>query len=140
MWYLLVMSVFSSSQQIKDVLGGFFKHLAADPNVGPKLLESQLIIKFVYREPDASITIDLTGPEAIFTFDDNEKKPIVEMGMKADTAHKFWMGDVNLVVALARREITAKGPIPKILKLLPIIKPAYKLYPDFIKDKSLGSA
>jgi hypothetical protein len=53
--------------------------------------------------------------------------------MKADTAHKFWRGDVNLVTALARREITAKGPIPKILKLLPIIKPAYALYPQYLE-------
>ena len=95
-------------------------------------------MKFVYREPDASITIDLTGEKAVFTFDDMEKKPVVEMGMKADTAHKFWMGQVNLVIALARREITAKGPVPQILKMLPIIKPAYKLYPDYVKDKGVG--
>lgn len=132
------MPAFQSADQLKKVLGGFFELLAADPNVGPKLITSKLIIKFTYREPDASITIDLTGDKAVFTFDDAEKKAMVEMSMKADTAHKFWLGNVNLIVALARREITAKGPVPKILKLLPIIKPAYKLYPDYIKDKGLG--
>ncbi|MDO8518688.1 MAG: hypothetical protein Q7T11_00815 [Deltaproteobacteria bacterium] len=133
------MPAFSSADQLKKVLGGFFELLAADPAVGPKLLTSKLIIKFVYREPDASITIDMTGEKAVFTFDDAEKKPVVEMNMKADTAHRFWMGDVNLVVSLARREITAKGPIPQILKLLPIIKPAYKLYPDYIRDKGISA-
>ena len=132
------MSAFQSADQLKKVLGNFFELLAADPVIGPKLLESKLIIKFNYREPDASITIDISGEKAVFTYDDAVKKPIVEMSMKADTAHKFWMGDVNLIVALARREITAKGPIPKILKLLPIIKPAYKLYPDYIKDKGVA--
>lgn len=132
------MPTFQSADQLKQVLGGFFELLAVDPNVGPKLLNSKLIIKFTYREPDASITIDLTGDKAVFTFDDAEKKAMVEMSMKADTAHKFWLGKVNLIIALARREITAKGPVPKILKLLPIIKPAYKLYPDYIKDKGLG--
>ena len=120
---------------LKQVLGGFFEMLAADSNIGPKLLASKLILKFIYREPDASITIDLTGDKAVFTFDDAAKKPVVEMGMKADTDHKLWMGDVNLVIALARREITAKGPIPSILKLLPIIKPAYKLYPEYVQGK-----
>ncbi|HBF13810.1 MAG TPA: hypothetical protein DDW49_10590, partial [Deltaproteobacteria bacterium] len=113
--------IFRDPSHLKQVLGGFFEMLAADSNIGPKLLASKLILKFIYREPDASITIDLTGDKAVFTFDDAAKKPVVEMGMKADTAHKFWMGDVNLVIALARREITAKGPIPSILKLLPII-------------------
>lgn len=132
------MSLFQSSAQLQDVLGGFFELLASDPNVGPKLLASKLMIKFVYREPDLSITIDLTGEKAIFTFNDNAKKPVVEMSMKADTAHKFWLGELNLVIALARREIVAKGPIPQILKMLPIIKPAYKLYPDYIKQKGLA--
>ena len=127
--------IFRDSSHLKQVLGGFFETLTADSNIGPKLLASKLILKFIYREPDASITIDLTGDKAVFTFDDAVKKPIVEMGMKADTAHKFWMGDVNLVIALARREITAKGPIPSILKLLPIIKPAYKLYPEYVQGK-----
>lgn len=136
-WYLRNMPAFQSADQLKEVLGGFFQLMADDSTVGPKLLASKLIIKFVYREPDASITIDLTSDQAVFTFDDGEKKPVVEMGMKADTAHRFWLGKVNLVIALARREITAKGPIPKILKLLPIIKPAYKLYPDYIKDKNI---
>jgi hypothetical protein len=131
------MSSFQSSQQLKDVLGNFFRLLSNDPQIGPKLLASKMVIKFNYREPEASITIDLTGSEPIFTFDDVAKKPTVEMSMKADTAHKFWKGDVNLVMALARREITAKGPVPQILKLLPIIKPAYKLYPDYIKDKGI---
>lgn len=131
------MATFQSSEQLQQILGGFFETLAADPQVGPALLKSKLIIKFNYREPDLAITIDLTGERAVFTFNDEAKKPIVEMGMKAETAHKFWMGNVNLVIALARREITAKGPIPSILKLLPIIKPAYKLYPDYIKNKGI---
>ena len=133
------MPTFSSPEQLKQVLGGFFELLAADNTVGPKLMASKLIVKFNYREPDASITIDMSGEKPLFTFDDNEKKAIVEMSMKADTAHRFWQGNVNLVIALARREMTAKGPVPQILKLLPIIKPAYKLYPDYIKDKGLSS-
>ena len=133
------MATFQSSEQLQQILGGFFENLAADPQVGPTLLKSKLIIKFNYREPDLSITIDLSGERAVFSFNDVDKKPTVEMGMKADTAHKFWMGNVNLVIALARREITAKGPIPSILKLLPIIKPAYKLYPEYVKNKGLAA-
>lgn len=131
------MATFKSPEQLKQILGGFFEALAADSEIGPKLLASKLILKFIYREPDASITVDLSGDQMVLTFDDIEKKPMVEMSMKADTAHRFWMGQVNLVIALARREITAKGPVPKILKLLPIIKPAYSRYPDYIKDKGI---
>ena len=96
-----------------------------------------MVIRFNYSEPALTITIDLTGENPIITYDDTIKKPEVEMSMKADVAHRFWFGKVNLVIALARREMVAKGPIPKILKLLPVIKPAYELYPKYLSEKGL---
>jgi hypothetical protein len=57
--------------------------------------------------------------------------------MKADVAHEFWLGNVNLMVALTRKQIVAKGPIPKIMKLLPVIKPAYAKYQALLKDRGL---
>ena len=48
--------------------------------------------------------------------------------MEADTAHRFWLGKVNVTVALARGEIKAKGPVAKILKLVPLTKPVFPRY------------
>lgn len=127
--------IFRSAEELKQVLGGFFQMLGNDSTMGPKLLASKLILRFNYREPDASITIDLTGDRTEITFDDTLKQPIVEMTMKADVAHAYWMGQVSLPIALARRQMVAKGPIPKILKLLPIIKGAYGMYPPYLKER-----
>ncbi len=129
------MPLFSNSETLKKVLGGFFTYLLQQPEMRERLMASKLVIKFNYQEPDLSITVDLSGDEGRISFNDVEKTPEVEMKMKADVAHRFWFGKVNLVVALARREMVAKGPIPKILKLLPVIKPAYELYPKYLREK-----
>ena len=50
------------------------------------------------------------------------------MSMAADTAHRFWLGQVNITVALARGQIKAKGPVAKILKLVPLAKPVFPRY------------
>ena len=142
------MGTFQSSDQLVEVLGGFFRHLLTHPEIGPKLVASHLILRFNYKEPDASLTVDLSGSQPVVSGNSGKlaqgavegeapRAPEIEMSMKADVAHRFWLGQVNLVVALARREIIAKGPIPKILKLLPIIKPAFQLYPEYIKGKGL---
>lgn len=136
------MATFESSERLQEVLGGFFYFLLDQPEMSKKLLDSKMVLKFVYTDPSLSITIDLTGltgPQAAITFNDTFKKPEVEMSMKADVAHRFWMGKVNLAIALARREMVAKGPIPKILKLLPVIKPAYDLYPKYLQQKGLSA-
>ncbi len=133
------MPTFENSEMLQKVLGGFFEYLLSNKDIGPKLFASKMILKFNYTDPALSITVDLTGADPAVTFNDTSKKAEVEMGMKADVAHRFWLGKVNLVIALARREMVAKGPIPKILKLLPIIKPAYGYYPKYLEEKGFSS-
>lgn len=133
------MATFESSGRLKEVLGGFFEYLMTVDEMAKKLLASKMVLKFTYIEPDLTITIDLKGEKAVITYDDTATVPEVQMSMKADVAHRFWFGKVNLIMALARREMIAKGPIPKILKLLPVIKPAYDLYPKYLQEKGLAS-
>jgi hypothetical protein len=121
------------------MLGGFFDILIKDAEIGMKLKESKLVIRFNYKNPELSITADCTGPEIVLSYNDTTTKPEVEMFMEADIAHKFWLGDVNLVMAVARRQMIVKGPIPRILKLLPVIKPAYKMYKEYLTNNSLGT-
>ena len=132
------MGIFENSDRLQQVLGGFFGFILADPQMGPKLIASKLVLKFNYSEPNLSITVDLSQEKPEVSFNDPNKKADVEMSMKADVAHRFWFGKVNLMIALARREMIAKGPIPKILKLLPAIKPAYELYPKYLKEKGFS--
>ena len=61
-------------------------------------------------------------------------EPEVIMTMEADTAHKFWLGKVNVTVALARGQMKAKGPVAKILKLVPLTKPVFPRYRQMLED------
>lgn len=126
------MGYFKDAQEVYQILETFFNKLKDNPEIGPKVIESGLIIQFQYEEPDAVITVDCPGNRVISR--ETDLKPDVEMKMKADTAHKFWLGKVNLMVALTKGDIKAKGPIPKIMKLLPIIKGAYAIYKDYLKE------
>ncbi len=110
--------------------------LGQDAEMGPKLLASKLLLRFHYAHPDAAITVDLTGSTLQLAYDESTHKADVEMWMDADIAHRFWLGEISLPIALARRQIKARGPIPKILKLLPIIKKAYALYPEYLNTLS----
>ena len=135
------MSVFRNSEQLYETVGELMDRAKNDPQVGPKIAKSRIIIQFRYTEPDAMTTVNaLDKPTQEGAFVDVihgqcDLKPHVVMSMKADTAHRFWLGKVNLVSALAKGEIEADGPIPKILKLLPAVKPLYSLYPDLLREK-----
>ena len=132
------MAIFNDSEHFYKVLVPFFNKLKDDPYMGPKVLASGLVIQFIYTNPDATLTIDC--PNNLIIAGATELKPDVEMSMTAEVAHKFWLGKVNLVMALTKRDIVAKGPVAKILKLLPIIKNSYAMYKDYLIEIGMQSA
>ncbi|MEE4358360.1 MAG: iron-containing alcohol dehydrogenase [Desulfococcaceae bacterium] len=131
-------AVFADSEMLYDILLDFYEMLSKNPDIGPALQKTGLCIQFRYAKPDAVITIDTRGEEPEIIRGEFDGEPEVTMSMNADFAHKFWHGKANLVSALTRRQVTAKGNVPKTLKLLPILKPAYKLYPQYLKDRGHG--
>ena len=128
------MAVFEKHEDFQEVIVGFFNLLGDTPQVADKLLASKMVIRFIYSDPDLAVVVDCSGDKMDVRPDDMDTKVIVEMSMKADIAHKFWFGKVNLTMALTRRQMVAKGPVPKILKLLPAIKPSYAMYPKYLDE------
>lgn len=135
------MSYFKDEAELRQILGALFDKVKSDSRVAPKICDGRIIIRFRYEEPHGVVTINAAAPPTqpgaycdVFWGDDVPLKPDVDMSMKADIAHQFWHGKVNLMVALTRRQIIAKGPIPKILKLLPAVEPVYEMYPRMLSD------
>lgn len=132
-------NVFPDADTLYRVLGGFFERLKADPQIGGPLKASGLCVQFAFDPPAATMTIDARGDEVkIYRGAEFSGQPEVTMRMSADFAHAFWHGQVNLVSALTRRQVVAKGNVPKTLKLLPILKPAYALYPQYLAEVGMA--
>jgi hypothetical protein len=132
------MAVFENREIFMKVIVGFFNLLGDTPQVADKLMASKMVIRFIYSDPDLAVVVDCSGDKVDVRPDDMDTKVIVEMSMKADVAHKFWFGKVNLTMALTRRQMVAKGPVPKILKLLPAIKPSYAMYPQYLDENGFS--
>jgi hypothetical protein len=126
------MGLFQSSETFEKVISGFFGLIADTPSVANQLLASGLTIRFNYHDPDVTLLVDCSGEKIDVRPGDKVSNAIVEMSMPADVAHKFWFGKVNLTIALTRKQIVARGPVPKILKLLPAIRPTYAMYPGYL--------
>jgi hypothetical protein len=135
------MSVFRDSKHFYECVGELMDRAKKDPAVGPKIAKSGIIIQFRYTDPDATTTINAkdkaTQPGSFVDVIHGScsLKPDVVMTMKADVSHQFWHGKINLVAALAKKQIVADGPIPKILKLLPAVQPLYQQYPVLLREK-----
>ena len=128
------MPFFNDSDELGTVMKELWVTIADDSKIISPLLDSKLIVRFHYKEPDGQITIDCSdGENMVIEWGDCVKQPVVEMFMQADVAHKFWMGQVNVPMYLLNGKMVAKGPVNKALALLPAIKPAFKKYPSVVR-------
>jgi SCP-2 sterol transfer family len=120
---------FKDADELYATLGKLFVDITADPELGPKFRQADTVVRYEYSDPESAITVRLRDGEGdAVEFGDPAREPEVTMTMAADTAHKFWLGEVNVTVALARGQIKAKGPVAKILKLVPLAKPVFPRY------------
>lgn len=135
------MAVFKDTQQFYDTVGELMNRAKVDPEIGRKIAKAGVIIQFRYTDPDAVTTVNAKDkPTQAGAFVDvyngpTDLKPDIIMTMKADTAHAFWHGKVNLLNALTKKEIVLQGSQLKVLQLLPAVTPLFKVYPVLLKEK-----
>lgn len=129
------MAYFKDADEVYAFIGKLFEDLAQDEELAPKFRKANTIVQYAYRDPDSTITVELKeGEQGRVDLGETEMEPEVVMSMDADTAHKFWLGKVNVTVALARGQMKAKGPVAKILKLVPLVKPVFPKYRAMLEE------
>jgi hypothetical protein len=120
---------FRDDREVYDTIGRLFLELRDDPELFPKFQKADTVVQYEFRDPESTITVDMRdGSEGQVDMGPTELEPEVVMSMDADVAHRFWLGKVNVTVALARGQMKAKGPVAKILKLVPVVKPVFPRY------------
>lgn len=128
------MAIFTK-QVAEDLFGELWKKVIDEFGFGQKLKDSGITLFFKVTDPDISMYVDENGP--LFGAEAETKTPVITMKMKGDIVHKYWLKDLNVPMALALRQVVAKGPVNKILQLLPLMKPAMELYPEYCRKYNL---
>ena len=129
------MPYFKDADEVYSFIGKLFEDLAVDEELAPKFQKANTIVQYQFRNPESQITVRMQdGGDAQVDLGSSEMEPEVLMTMDADTAHKFWLGKVNVTVALARGQMKAKGPVAKILKLVPLVKPVFPRYKQMLSE------
>ena len=126
---------FADEQEVYRYLGGLFRALLDDPELRAQLMRADTIVEYRYRRPESEITVKLVeGEEPVVQEGLGDLEPEVVMTMDADIAHRFWLGNVNVTVALARGQMRATGPVAKLLRLVPIVRPAFARYRALLEE------
>lgn len=132
------MAYFADAEELYDVIGRLHRSIAEDPELTATFAAADTVVRYRYTDPEAQITVSLKlGEPSHVDFGESDLEPEVVMTMSADTAHLFWLGKVNATLALARGEMTAEGPVAKLLRLIPAAEPVFAIYRAQLAEQGL---
>lgn len=133
------MSSFSTADEVYATIGAFLQEITQDPTMRPKFVASQTSFRVTYTDPDAVMVVDCMQDPPVVTLGDANTPAEIDLAMSADDGHAFWMGKLNMTVALARKKVQVAGPMSKMMKLLPAMRPAFPKYNEFLAERGLGT-
>jgi putative sterol carrier protein len=135
----IAMGFFKDANELDEYIGGVFREAGEHPESGPKLKAANIVMRVIYTDPDFEMTMVFHNEYRVIS-GPNDTKPDITLLMRGDTADQFWRGEYNLAVGLAKGQVKAKGPVNKILKLVPLTKPLFPMYREKIAKKDDASA
>ncbi len=134
---------YKDMDELFEIYGRFLERILRDEKIGPKMARARLIIRFIYTDPDCEITIDLKNPPSRpgwhgnFYLGECDLKPDVWSKQSADHSHRFWHGLENPVASVATGKVKQGGNFVAMLKLLPVVRPAFKMFPVVLREMGL---
>jgi hypothetical protein len=128
---------FESARELREVMDEVFRMMDADPDMGPKLRDADCPQRFEFSDFDLVVNIRAARPGEDGNLhwewsDDVDWKSKVEMTMTSEVANRYFQGKENVAMAVARRRIKAGGDLKAALALIPITKPIYDQYRDYV--------
>ena len=131
---------FESARDLREAIDEVFRMMDADPDMGPKLRDADCPQRFEFSDFDLVVNIRAATPEEEGNLhwewsDDVDWKPKVQMTMSSEVANRYFQGKENVAMAIARRRIKTSGDVKKALRLIPITKPVFEMYREFVAEE-----
>jgi SCP-2 sterol transfer family len=131
---------FDSPREFKAVMDRVFGMMDDDPEMGPKLRDADVPMRYEFEDVDLVVNIRAAraGEDGNLHWewtDDVDWEPRVKMAMSAETANKYFQGKENVAMAIARRRIKSGGDVKAALALMPITKPVFARYRSMLEEE-----
>ena len=115
---------FATEQDVYEALGVFLADMAGSPGLAPVFRELNSRVTFSMDSPRASITLDCPtdGQASVSTGSAGASGDTV-VSLTSDAANSFFLGELNLALALATCQMQVVGPARlRLLVLGPMIR------------------
>jgi putative sterol carrier protein len=123
------MPITKDVEKIEALFKAFFNDIFSREHLQEGFAKLDKTIGITYRDPDMKFALVCRKNDAKFILNvDGEIQPDVTITMDWETAHKFWMDDLDLLSALLTRSIILTGDFTTLYNLRPLFKETSSIY------------
>lgn len=126
------MSFFTTAEEVYGHLGRLFDIVVNEDEFVRATADSGLVVRLTQTDPDAVILIDFPGRKVTCGEAAAGLPATVGLTLSSDDSHRFWLGKLNLTLALAQHQVQLDGSRTKALKLLPLTRSMSARYRDVL--------
>jgi len=125
------MAHYETDAEVYDQLGGILTNLVYNAARREQLHQADAVVQFAFRHPDATVTLDVrANKQARVDLGDTKLRADVVLAMDADTGRAILHGELSPTLALARGDVRTKGPVGKVLRVVPVTVGAHEVEAD----------
>lgn len=118
---------FKDGDDFLAYVGGVFDDAFADPKTRDQLSGTGIVMRVCATDPDAEFVVDTTALK-VRQVGDGGTDPNSTITMTADMHNAYWQGRLNLILAIAKKQVKIEGDLKAMLKLAPLSRPLEKAY------------
>ena len=123
------MPITKDTEKIEALFKAFFADIFSREHLQEGFSQLNKVIGINYRDPEMKFAIVCRADGARFIPNaDGEYNPDVTITMDWETAHRFWMDDLDILSALLNQSITLKGDFVALYNLRPLFKETSDIY------------
>lgn len=135
------MAHFESDAEVYDQLGGILNNLVYNSARREQLRQADAVVQFAFRQPDATVTLDMRARKpARIDLGETKLRADVVLAMDADTGRALLTGELSPTLALARGDVRTKGPVGKVLRIVPATVGAHEVEADLEPEPEAPAA
>jgi hypothetical protein len=123
------MPAFPSREAAAAVFGKLYNILVADEVFTSRMRNNDITLRLVHTKPDCTVFV---SADEVIIGENGPDVATINIRMSCDTAHELWLGRLLMPVAVSTGRVRISGAVPKLLELVPSLRPAFDRYPEIV--------
>jgi len=125
---------FADAAEVYRYIGAIHRAALEHPETGTVFANADFVLQLNYTDPASSITLRMRDPVEVVE-GGNDPDADVTLTMPADIADRYWRGEYNMAIGISRGTVVARGPLERVIDLVPATRPLFPVYRRLVADK-----